>query len=92
MDLPFINKLSQFVDTINSRVNRVTKLAPNKVTKKHVPHLRSLAAEKSAKLVNKPRFQDGETVRIAKQDLPSKKGYKQNFYWRDVYHQKNCST
>ena len=28
----YINKLRQFVDTINSRVNRVTKLAPNKVT------------------------------------------------------------
>ena len=38
----YINKLSQFVDTINSRVNRVTKLAPNKVSKKHVPQLRSL--------------------------------------------------
>ena len=30
----YINKLSQFVDTINSRVNHVTKLAPNKVRKK----------------------------------------------------------
>ena len=75
----YINKLSQFVDTINSRVNRVTNLAPNKVSKKHVPLLRSLAAEKSAKLVKKPRFEVGDTVRIAKQDLPFKKGYKQNF-------------
>ena len=49
----YINKLSQIVDTINSPVNRVTKLAPNKVSKKHVPLLRSLAAEKSAKLVKK---------------------------------------
>ena len=52
----YINKLSQFVDTMNSRVNRMTKLAPNKVTKKHVPHLRSLAAEKSVKFVKKPRY------------------------------------
>ena len=57
----------------------MTRLAPNKVTKKHVPHLRSLAAEKSATLVEKPRFEVGDTVRIAKQDLPFKKGYKQNF-------------
>ena len=31
------------------RVNRITKLAPNKVTKKQEPHLRSLAAEQSRK-------------------------------------------
>ena len=47
----YISKLSQFVSTINSRVNRVTKLAPNKVTKKHEPHLRCLAAEQSSKFV-----------------------------------------
>ena len=41
----YMNKLSQFVDT-NSRVDFVTKLAPIKVIKKHVPLLRSLAAEK----------------------------------------------
>ena len=28
------DKLDDFVKTINSRVNRITKLAPNKVTKK----------------------------------------------------------
>ena len=33
----YINQLQSFVQTINSRVNRVTKLAPNKVTKKDVP-------------------------------------------------------
>ena len=38
----YINNLDQFVKTINSRVNRVTKLAPNKVTKKDVPRLVSL--------------------------------------------------
>ena len=69
-----MKRLSQFVDTINSRVNRVTKLAPNKDSEKHAPQLRSLAAEKSAKLVKKPRFQVGDTVRIVKQDLPFKKG------------------
>ena len=30
----YIDKLDDFVKTINSRVNRITKLAPNKVTKK----------------------------------------------------------
>ena len=75
----YISKLSQFVSTINSRVNRVTKLAPNKVTKKHEQHLRSLAAEQSSKFVKKPKFNLRDKVRIAKQDLPFKKGYKQSF-------------
>ena len=76
----YISKLSQFVRTINSRVNRVTKLAPNKVTKKHEPHLRSLAAEQSSKFVKKPKkLSLRDKVRKAKQDLPFKKGYKQSF-------------
>ena len=75
----YINRLQQFVNTINSRVNRVTKLAPNKVTKKHEPHLRSLAAKQSSKFVTKPKFDIRDKVRIAKQDLPFKKGYKQSF-------------
>ena len=42
-----INKLQSFVGTVNSRTNRVTQLDPNKVTRKHVPHLRALAVENS---------------------------------------------
>ena len=75
----YINKLAQFVQTINSRVNRVTKLAPNKVTKKHVPDLISIAAKQSSRFIKKPKFQVGTIVRIAKEDLPFKKGYKQSF-------------
>ena len=44
-----------------------------------MPHLRPLAEEKSAKLVKKLRLEVGDTVRMAKQDLPFEKGYKQNF-------------
>lgn len=75
----YISKLQSFVNTINSRVNRVTKLAPSKVTKKHVPYLISLTAEQSSKLVKKPKFAIRDKVRIAKEDLPFKKGYKQSF-------------
>ena len=75
----YINKLSSFVNTINSRENRVTKLAPNKTSKKHVPYLTSLAAEKSKVFVKTPKLKAGNLVRNAKQDLPFKKGYKQNF-------------
>ena len=75
----YIEKFQSFVQTINSRVNRVTKLAPNKVTRKHVPALVSLIANSSSKLVQKPKFYVGDYVRIAKTDLPFRKGYKQIF-------------
>ena len=75
----YIEKLQSFVQTINSRVNRVTKLAPNKVTRKHVPALVSLIANSSSKLVQKPKFYVGDYVRIAKTVLPFRKGYKQIF-------------
>ena len=44
----YIDQLKQFVKTINSRVNRITKIAPNKVTKTDVPRLVSLAAQTSS--------------------------------------------
>lgn len=75
----YIDKLPDFVNTINSRVNRMTKLAPNKVLKKHETFLVSLAAEQSSKLVKKPKLEEGDFVRIAKPNLTFRKGYKQNF-------------
>ena len=74
-----LKKLQSFVQTINSRVNRVTKLAPNKVTRKHVPALVSLIANSSSKFLQKPKFYVGDYVRIAKTDLPFRKNYKQIF-------------
>ena len=62
---------------MNSRVNRVTNLAPNKVTKKDVPYLISLIFDASTKLVCRPNFYVGDFVRISKADLPFRKGYKQ---------------
>ena len=75
----YIDKLPAFVNTINSRVNRVTKLAPNKVYKKHDPILISLANEQSTSFLRLPKLRIGDFVRIAKPDLPFRKGYKQNF-------------
>ena len=75
----YIDNLPEFVNTINSRVNRMTKLAPNKVFKKHETLLVSQAAEKSSKFIRRPKLQKGDFVRIAKPDLPFRKGYKQNF-------------
>ena len=76
---PHINQLQSFVQTINSRVNRVTKLMPNKVTKKDVPYLISSIFDASTKLVRRPKFYVGDFVRISKADLPFRKGYKQTF-------------
>ena len=70
-------KLDQFVNTINSRVNRVTKLAPNKVTKNDVPRLVSLSAQTSIR--QKPKFYIGDFVRIVKTDEAFRNGYKQSF-------------
>ena len=74
-----INQLQSFVQTINSRVNSVRKLAPKKVTKKDVPYLISFIFNASAKLVRRPKFYVGDFVRISKADLPFRKGYKQTF-------------
>ena len=51
----YIDKLQYLVNAINSRTNRVTNLAPNKVSKKDVPRLISLRAEQSLKLVRRPK-------------------------------------
>ena len=51
-----INQLQSFLQTIKSRGNRVTKLAPNKVTKKDVPYLISLVFDATTKLVGRPNF------------------------------------
>ena len=75
----YIKKLPDFVGTINSRVNRSIGLAPKKVTPKDVPKLISRTADESFNLSKVPKFKIGDTVRIAKENLPFKKGYKQNF-------------
>ena len=77
----YIKALPQFVKTINSRVNRVTKLAPNKVLKKHEPFLMSLAIDTQK---YKPKYIEGDLVRIAKPDEKLRKDYKQN-YTREVF-------
>ena len=67
----YINNLDQFVKTINSRVNRVTKLPPNKVTKKDVPRLVSLTVE--TRRSQKPKLYVGDFVRIVKTEKTFRK-------------------
>ena len=68
--------MPQFVNTINSRVNRVPQLAPKKTFKKHEPFLISLAISTKK---YKPKYEEGDLVRIAKPDEIFRKGYKQNY-------------
>ena len=64
------NKSNQFVDNSSWR--------QTKLLKTRTPFTISCCG-KISKIDHKPRFQVGDTVWIAKQDLPFKKGYKQNF-------------
>ena len=75
----YIDKLPDFVRIINTRRNRTIGLAPYKVTKKDVPRIISETSQSSLARLKKPKFKIGDIVRIAKEDLPFKKGYKQHF-------------
>ena len=73
----YIKKLPDFVKTINTRVNRVIKKAPSRITKQDVPRLVALATPVTKK--QRKKFKVGQVVRIAKKDEVFKKGYKQTF-------------
>ena len=75
----YITKLQDFVNTINGRTNRVTKMAPNKITKRDVPYLRSLTTDASYCMKKQPKYSVGDLVRISKADTTFRKGYKQTF-------------
>ena len=67
----YIDKLDQFVNTISSRVNRVTKFAANKITKKDAPRLVSLSAQTI--ILQKPKFHNVDFIRIVKKTKRSEK-------------------
>ena len=72
----YVHKLSQFVATMNSRENRKTKLVPNKVKNTNFLHILYNRPIRNKK---KPKFKLGDSVRISKQDIPFRKGYKSQF-------------
>ena len=73
----YLEKLDSFVKTINSRVNRTIKLAPNKVTNKDTPRLISLIANNT--FSQKPKILVDDFVQILKKEKKFGKGYKQSF-------------
>ena len=62
----YINKLQDFVDIINSRINRVTGLAPKKITTRLESQLVSLVTNQNTKDLQKPKFKPGDFVRVLK--------------------------
>lgn len=83
----YVNNLQKFVKIINSRENSSIGMPPANVTQKHVKELVEIAdprafnewTPRTKKKQRRSKFVVGDTVRIAKKNLPFKKGYKQKF-------------
>lgn len=81
----YINHLQDFVKLLNSRENRMTKLAPVDVRIEHTEYLLTLQdlpdpkSSSASGLSLKPKFKVGQTVRVAYGKDPFNKGYKQSF-------------
>ena len=72
----YIHKLPQFVTTLNTRRKRSIDMKPSNVKNSD---FMSVLYSKPTRDINKPKFQVGYRVRISKQDLPFRKGYKPQF-------------
>ena len=72
----YIQKLIQFITTINSRRSCSTDLMPKNV--KNFDFL-SILCSKPLREFRKPKFKIGDRVRISKYDIPFRKGYKPQF-------------
>ena len=72
----FIQKLPQFIATMNSRNNRSIDMKPNHVKNSD---FMSIIYSKPLREYNQPKFGIGDRVRISKYDLPFKKCYKPHF-------------
>ena len=72
----YIHKLPQFVTTLNTRRNRSIDMKPSNVKNSD---FMAVLYSKPIRDFNKPKFKVGYRVRISKQDLPFRKGYKSQF-------------
>ena len=75
----YIDKLPDFVKTLNDRVNRSIGMAPSKVEKKHVLKLIALKQRSAVMKEKKAKYKVGDFVRIASKNVPFRKGYLQQF-------------
>ena len=72
----YIHKMTQFITTLNCRRNCSIDLIPKNV--KNSDFL-SILYSKRLREFKKPKFKNGDRVRISKYDLPFRKGYKRQF-------------
>ena len=72
----YIQKLTEFVTTLNSRRSCSIDLIPKNVKK---PHFLSILYSKPLLEIRKPKFKFGDRARISKYDLPFRKGYEPQF-------------
>ena len=72
----YIHKLSQFVKIMNSRKTRTINMVPNKVKNSH---FMSILYGQPIRELTPPKFTLGDKVRISKNGLPFRKGYKPQF-------------
>ena len=70
------HKLTQFITTLNSRINCSIDLIPKNVNNSH---LLSILYSKILREFRKPKSKHGDRVRISKFDSPFRKGYKPQF-------------
>ena len=82
--LRYIDKLQCIVNVINGRFNRAIKMAPSAVTYGHTEYLLKRQEEREEKNVvtgetSKPVYKVGDVVRVAKENLPFRKGYKPQY-------------
>ena len=72
----YLQKLTQFVTTLNSRSNCLKELIPKNVEKSD---FLSTLYSKQLQDFGKPKFENGDRVRISKYELTLRKGYKPEF-------------
>ena len=72
----YIHKLPEFIATMNSRSNRSIDMKPNHVKNSD---FMSIRYSKPFREYKKPKFGNGDRVRISKYGLPFRKGYKPKF-------------
>lgn len=77
----YINKLQDFVDIINNRVNRSIGKSPKTVTNSDVI---SLHYQEKSMHMKFPKFSIGDKVHISKKDIPFRKGYKPQ-YTKEIF-------
>ena len=73
----YLVKMSSFLKTMNSRVNRSTCKAPKEVKNEDI--LSFFFYKNPISQYKKPRFKAGDKVRISKYDIPFRKGCKSQF-------------